>query len=144
MLRKYFQVPPFTPWVPGQPIDDGQYQQDNSGEYKPDNSGKYTPDNGEDTSGPRVKPSYTSGENILNAYQESNAVTPKYLPSFPSPKSYSYQPTENPLENDIIKKAFFNTPTPHPDILLHSNPTPKTPPKSFEAASSQHNPTYLK
>ncbi|XP_066253465.1 uncharacterized protein [Euwallacea similis] len=185
----HLNIPPFTPWIPGQPVDDGQYKEDHSGAYKPDNSGKYGTDtevrppfrpNEENfISGERIldtfrstptaptsvtqkylpssTPKYTSGENILDTFltadKLSEAVTPKYLPSSSSPPSYTsgenildafrrsdrpteqYLPstpsssrrfaTETPLDNDIIKKAFFNKPTPHPDILLHSTPKDK-------------------
>ncbi|XP_066139293.1 uncharacterized protein [Euwallacea fornicatus] len=185
----HLNIPPFTPWIPGQPIDDGQYREDHSGEYKPDNSGKYRPDtevqppfesshkyfrsgerfsdtftststvptivtqkylplttpkyhSGEiilDTSLTADKlseavtskylpsssssPSYVSGENLLDAFRASDRPTEQYLPSTPS--SDRRFVTENPLDNDLIQKAFFNKPTPHPDILLHSTPKDK-------------------
>lgn len=65
-------------------------------------------------------PSYTTGESILDTFRHSSRPTPQYLPS--SPSSNSFAPTENPLDNDIIRKAFFNNPTPHPDLLLYSTP----------------------
>ncbi|KAL1494875.1 hypothetical protein ABEB36_010392 [Hypothenemus hampei] len=196
---EHLRIPPFTPWIPGQPIDDGQYKEDRSGDYKQDDSGKFRPEDNErpgqeeknfisgerildtfrsttpsvtqkylPTSTPKyisgenildtflepkkiyspVTPeylpstpsTYVSGENILDAFRQSNRPTPQYLPSSPSPRGFFT--TENPLDNDIIKKAYFNKPTPHPDILLHS--TPNDLPanagfnnKLFEAAGSQ-------
>ncbi|XP_076271420.1 uncharacterized protein LOC143203169 [Rhynchophorus ferrugineus] len=184
----HIKIPLFTPWIPGQPIDDGQYKEDNSGNYKPDKSGNYKPEadeqdafipkpkqggnnfiNGErilnayqttpkpqtpvtprylptvepkyisgerilDTFlAPKKKPSlttkylpatstepYRSGESILSDYQKSNRVTPNYLPSSISSGNGK---SDNTISKDIIQKAYFNKPTPHPDILLHSTPT---------------------
>ncbi|CAH1133908.1 unnamed protein product [Ceutorhynchus assimilis] len=226
-------IPPFTPWIPGQPIDDGKYNPDNSGQYKPDNSGKYRPENGDGQDSPIVldartpvnptfpnnnfgndgspksnvapqkpgfqpvnavsppvipatngnetesplmdsgkdQPKYTSGERILNTFRSTPTTTPKYLPTvepqktqyisgenildtylspkkLPSTVTAKYLPasstpqevyressrqtpkylpsftstTETPLDKDIIRKAYFNKPTPHPEISLHSTP----------------------
>lgn len=56
----------------------------------------------------------------MNAFRESNRPTPNYLPSSPEPSRF-YR-AEGAIDNDIIQKAYFNKPTPHPDILLHSTP----------------------
>uniref|UniRef100_A0AAR5Q737 Uncharacterized protein n=1 Tax=Dendroctonus ponderosae TaxID=77166 RepID=A0AAR5Q737_DENPD len=211
----HLKIPPFTPWIPGQPIDDGQYKEDKSGNYKADDSGKYTPGSGDNEQSPFTRsrqnqdnfisgerildtfrttpkpptpvtqiylpstspkyssgenildtfldakkaptvtpkylpasstPVYESGESILDAFRESNRPTPEYLPSSPEPSRF-YR-TENPIDSDIIKKAYFNKPTPHPDILLHS--TPKDGPRRAKGSAkpvgeaTRNKPTYVR
>ncbi|XP_060517505.1 uncharacterized protein LOC132696600 [Cylas formicarius] len=137
----HFVVPPFVPWVKGQPVDDGRYRPENQDINK-----------GSKVSGPARPPKqksneYTSGERILDTVLTTQRpVTQKYLPPFEKENEYSsgenildtFRVSNRPTTEYLPPVSTEATPTPHPEILFHSTSKP------FSAAASQLDPVIVR
>ncbi|XP_050310050.1 uncharacterized protein LOC126746006 isoform X2 [Anthonomus grandis grandis] len=112
----HLKIPPFTPWIPGQPIDDGQYKDDTSGSYKPDNSGQYRPNEGEQEDSPILEPkkkldNFKSGERLLSGIQTTpQTPTTTYLPTR-LPQKTNYVSGENIYDTFLSPKKAPGTTT---------------------------------